>query len=399
MSSELGKSNDLKWISRVDIPKKDNRGGTHGWQVRILRKSLNIQQFFNDNKYSTKEDALEAAKTYRDAISKEHNLTWNDQGYSYKTSRNSSGFIGVHRAKSVSRKSYGEYPQEFWQAHWPTLEGKTKTKKFSVTKYGEEEALRLAIKARKTGIENYKRRKHLIFQTPTNPDIKIWRYMDFTKFVSMLEHQGLFFPRADFLGDPFEGSFSKINRRLRPLVYKTKPEDIDIDYISNFIQKLRKHILVSCWHMNELESAAMWKLYAKTDEAICIQSTYTKLNDSLVDIATLGEVNYVDYNKEWVPESHPIYPFLHKRKSFEHEREIRAIINLENVTSFDEFKPTKKPPEFGKWAEVPLNELIEKIYVAPQTQNWFFDLVNKVSKKYSLEVSVNKSRLEESPIY
>jgi len=69
------------------------------------------------------------------------------------------------------------------------------------------------------------------------------------------------------------------------------------------------------------------------------------------------------------------------------------------VTSFDEFNPAESPPEFGKWVDIPLNELIEKIYVAPQTQNWFYELVKGVSKKYSLEVSVNKSRLEESPIY
>ena len=36
-------------------------------------------------------------------------------------------------------------------------------------------------------------------------DVVLWRYMDFTKFVSLLEKSALFFPRADKLGDPFEG--------------------------------------------------------------------------------------------------------------------------------------------------------------------------------------------------
>ena len=43
-----------------------------------------------------------------------------------------------------------------------------------------------------------------VFTTPANPGIKIWRYMDFTKFVSMLENGGLFFARADQLEDEFE---------------------------------------------------------------------------------------------------------------------------------------------------------------------------------------------------
>jgi hypothetical protein len=39
----------------------------------------------------------------------------------------------------------------------------------------------------------------------------IWLYMDFTKYVSMLEHGGLYLRRSDLLGDPFEGSVSQLN--------------------------------------------------------------------------------------------------------------------------------------------------------------------------------------------
>ena len=34
---------------------------------------------------------------------------------------------------------------------------------------------------------------------------KIWRYMDFTKFVDVLVHEGLFFSCLDRLDDYFEG--------------------------------------------------------------------------------------------------------------------------------------------------------------------------------------------------
>jgi hypothetical protein len=44
------------------------------------------------------------------------------------------------------------------------------------------------------------------FQPLGNPDKKLWRYMDFTKFISMLECGGLYFPHAPKLGDPIEGS-------------------------------------------------------------------------------------------------------------------------------------------------------------------------------------------------
>lgn len=40
---------------------------------------------------------------------------------------------------------------------------------------------------------------------------------------------------------------------------------------------------ISCWHMNEYESAAMWKLYAKSSDAIAIQTTFQKLCESIGD--------------------------------------------------------------------------------------------------------------------
>ena len=40
---------------------------------------------------------------------------------------------------------------------------------------------------------------------PLPDDAVLWRYMDFTKFVSLLEKSSLFFARADKLEDPFEG--------------------------------------------------------------------------------------------------------------------------------------------------------------------------------------------------
>ena len=45
---------------------------------------------------------------------------------------------------------------------------------------------------------------HPQFKQPDDREIKIWRYMDFTKLVFTLEESGLFFSRVDRLGDPFE---------------------------------------------------------------------------------------------------------------------------------------------------------------------------------------------------
>lgn len=64
-------------------------------------------------------------------------------------SDNTSGVTGVQRAaKEVQGVVY-----EYWVATWNTLDGKSKRKRFSLLKYGEEKAKELAIQHRKLMIE------------------------------------------------------------------------------------------------------------------------------------------------------------------------------------------------------------------------------------------------------
>jgi hypothetical protein len=175
---------------------------------------------------------------------------------------------------------------------------------------------------------------HPVFKRPANLNIKIWRYMDFTKFVSMLERQGLFFSRADKLGDPFEGSVPRTQvgypyAGLMKHDPNMKGDELKkaVRDFSKAMEAQRKWTAINCWHMNDHESAAMWRLYAKTDEAISICSTFNKLRESPDEKCYLGVVKYIDYDKEWLPDGNLLYPFVHKRLSFAHERELRAVIH------------------------------------------------------------------------
>ena len=170
-----------------------------------------------------------------------------------------------------------------------------------------------------------------IFHTPSDQSVGIWRYLDFTKFAAMLEVAGIFFSRADLLGDPFEGSYSKANEKIRSETYKDLlPEGFDVDKLSitfsAFSKWVRQWIYISCWHINNHESASMWKLYTKSNEAVAIKSKFVSLKNLLPGNVHFGKVRYVDYKREWMPEGNFLYPFVHKRKSFEHENELRAII-------------------------------------------------------------------------
>ena len=136
------------------------------------------------------------------------------------------------------------------------------------------------------------------FEPPEDPEAKIWRYLDFTKYVDFLATSTLFFARADRLGDPFEGSWPKqsINDRER---FSVHPERFP--RIANMAKGLTRYAAINCWHVGEHESAAMWKLYLKTNEGIAIQSRYRALY-SVLDAAKkavrIGMVRYIDYESE-----------------------------------------------------------------------------------------------------
>ncbi len=85
---------------------------------------------------------------------------------------------------------------------------------------------------------------------------------------------------------------------MRPVFYKHLKPKIDI---GTKIKKLRFWVAVSCWHMSEHESAAMWNLYSKSEEAICIQSTYSELRNTFGVDVEIGTVQYVDYDNDWIP--------------------------------------------------------------------------------------------------
>jgi hypothetical protein len=163
--------------------------------------------------------------------------------------------------------------------------------------------------------------EHPVCRKPADEDVDIWQYMKWAKFVSILQCQALFFSRVDRLktDDPYEGAFPKnySNPDIKRLYQKWQITD---------------QIAANCWHMNEYESAAMWRLYAPGEPDIAIQSTFRQLtnsfNSELRDVF-VGEISYMDYEIDPNSDGDNMLSFcLHKRYSFRHEQELRALIIL-----------------------------------------------------------------------
>jgi len=143
----------------------------------------------------------------------------------------------------------------------------------------------------------------------------------------------------------------------------------------------------------------MWKLYAKTNEAVCVQTTFRKLRDAMGSTARVGMVRYVDYETDWIPESNPLAPFLYKRKSFEHEHEVRALIPPTNIAEILQGAATV-PNEAGNWVPVDIANTIERVFIAPDAPDWFLELVQQVTNRYEQgAVPVVRSALAREPFY
>jgi hypothetical protein len=248
--------------------------------------------------------------------------------------------------------------------------------------------------------------EHKVFKQPNDPNAAIWRYMDFTKFVSMLESQALYFSRADRLGDPFEGSYSRGNERLRAEVYKDFYKDIPAAKLmairtgqANFNRWYRHWVFVNCWHMNPTESAAMWKLYAKSNEAVAVKSSFSRLSNALDEKVYLGMVEYIDFDSAWLPEGNAFYPFVHKRLSFAHEHEVRAVFAQDLPLKGDAIDLTAIPTYEGLERKVDLDKIVDTVFVAPTCPRWFSVLVAQVCVRYGLNAKVVQSALDEEPFF
>ena len=244
--------------------------------------------------------------------------------------------------------------------------------------------------------------EHPSFPQPENVNAKIWRYMDFTKFIDMLRTGGLFFSRADKLGDPFEGSWPSINARgwrdhasrMEALALADNREfDQSAEVLSRAFRSFTKYKGVNCWHMSEVESDAMWKLYLKSNEGIAIQTRYELLRDSFSSVEEtifLGKIRYLNYETEHFRSDNLCNPYMHKRLGFQHEREIRALLIRYPESHRD-------PVGSGVLIPVKLSKLVEAVYVAPFCGDWVKDNVEEVIKRFGYKFHVVRSSFEKPP--
>jgi len=218
---------------------------------------------------------------------------------------------------------------------------------------------------------------------PEDPETVVWKYLDLSKFLDLLMSDKLFMSRSDKFEDQYEGTFSE------PTFEEIKKLSIDNPDFLKYYKTHREKVAISSWHINEYESFAMWQIFTQNSEGLAIQSTIGRLQRSLIPEINfkqyIGEVNYIDYKKEHIPFDDMFFPFLFKRKSFQYEGEVRIITDIgESDIKIND----------GLKINVDINQLIEKIYIHPKSENWYKNLVIQLVKQLGFDFTIEKSDLE-----
>jgi hypothetical protein len=224
----------------------------------------------------------------------------------------------------------------------------------------------------------------------------LWKYLDLSKFISLLSKKSLWLARVDTFKDKHEGMFPLEMKRALDKIYKDfekeeNTKDGPIQNTTDFQQHLIKNAYINCWHQNLDENMVMWEIYGKTENSVAIQTTVKDLTES-VSKKDLKKYKYkvafepVIYEKlEDIPgqltyES----PFFIKRPHFKFEKEVRLFLS-----TYSTMNPTVDTP-IGIGMSVNLNTIINDIYVHPDASSWFFDVVQALVDKFELSIPVKK---------
>lgn len=278
---------------------------------------------------------------------------------------------------------------------------------------------------------------------PLDRESELHRYMDLAKFLHILESEKLFLSRVSKFEDKLEGGVTPtfallkngmaetldhvinnvwpssttlteqeiIEKERKEEIFNESMENRTIDTVfgeikasdcelATLYEQHREWVDVSCWHSNDSESMAMWKIYGGSTNSVCIVTNVQKLIRAVKKPSSkelmLAEVSYIDHTTDNFKLDHPLSPLLHKSKFYSFENEVRLIAydpNTEVLTHRDE-------DENGTLVEVNLQDLLTEIRVAHDSPPWFLELVNSIVRdKYGLKVKVAKSKMTRLAIF
>ena len=219
---------------------------------------------------------------------------------------------------------------------------------------------------------------HPDLRTPPNKTV-LWRYMDFAKFLEMIESRTLWFSRVDQLEDPLEGTHTDAELAgIRKHVEKKRARQL-----IGLVRAARKGLYVNCWRSGSAESLAMWDLYGKGSGIVAVKSTVGRLKEAIAtyeESVFISKSRYFDWN-DAPGLDNVLVACSRKDLSYQHESEVRAII-----MSVPSDRAARR--RLGIHVPVDIERLVTEVMVGPREQKWVVRLVEQIMKRYKLSYPV-----------
>lgn len=241
---------------------------------------------------------------------------------------------------------------------------------------------------------------------------RLWRYMSYERFVDLIETESLYFTKPSQFEDKNEGLLSLGWQSVN--AYYDNGKKAHHDFVSQFPEipapqyvsyedKLNYYITqrekygVSCWHSNKIQSLAMWDLYVgKGKDGVAITTTFNRFYEALKNYhnrLAIGQVEYCDLMDHYDLSFHlndrpkkrvqyheedgltPLDTLFRKDYSYIHEKEVRAVIQLNYDANG---KPINR-------LSVPLNQIIDYVVISPYSKDSFEHEIRNLMEKARLD--------------
>ncbi|KKK44227.1 hypothetical protein LCGC14_3167380, partial [marine sediment metagenome] len=220
----------------------------------------------------------------------------------------------------------------------------------------------------------------------------IWRYMNFDKFKSLVAEKILYFCSIDTLKseeDPYEGSYYASE-------FLNDIDSSEAKRVVGLMNQCGPPMTVNCWHLSDDESMAMWKLYAKDNKGIAIQSTVGHLKKALCsndEEILIGEIKYTDDPID-NPANYTLDKFsciTTKRRCYNFEKELRAFVwDADNK---------RRTQDGSLRLPVEVDVLIDRVLLAPTSLDEMCPKVKKLLADYRVDIPIAVSSLLTNPKY
>jgi hypothetical protein len=245
--------------------------------------------------------------------------------------------------------------------------------------------------------------EHPIYEEPPR-DATLWRYMDFARFVALLERKALFFSSIGAFPDRFEASLTE---SLRAQI------EAHAQHLLENYRNWPRLLFANCWNEETHESVALWNMYSSASGGVAIKSSLASILEAPEpdesglnppDELYAGRVRYVDYRTTTIPQGNVMWPILHKRLAYQFEHEVRLALWPQRLLAVG----VANNPDDAVAGAVPLapsgydvgidpNALIEAVVVAPEASEWLLELVESAARRYGVTVPVVRSDLDAEP--